>query len=142
VHGAWNEQGPLPRYQGLWELVTGWNDYRRAAADPAQAATDEQAAEHWSLYTTRIEAAVQVLATNYVLGPVECSILGLLTKENVREVLDLAIDEPELLNILKKYLATVALAQPTAASTVAAAGSTSSPGPAVDSRPTAPPSLT
>lgn len=126
--GNWIEQGPLPRYQRLWEIVTGWNDYRRAGGED----------EHWSLYKTRIDAAVEVLAANYAVGPVECSILGLLTKDNVKEVLDLAIDEPELQHCIKKYLATLATAQPIAA----AAGSTSSAGPVAETLPTPPPSPT
>lgn len=132
--GEWVDQGPLPRYQTLWELVTGWNDYRRIAGDDDSPHRREL--ERWNLFQTRIDAAVQVLATNYVLGPVECSILGLFTREKAAEVLDLAIDEPEMQAIVKKFLAALRAAQPTAAD----AGSTSTAGPAVETIPTPPPS--
>ena len=133
--GDWIEQGPLPRYRSLWDLVSSWNDARRSFADDPAAA---KLIEHWSTYKVRIDAAVQVLAANYVVGPIECSILRLLTKENTKEILDLAIDQPEFERLLKKFLATVAPAQPTAA----ADGSSSSAGPAVTDQVTAPLSLT
>jgi len=132
AHGNWVEQGPLPRYQALWDLLQSWNDVRRSFADDPGAAS---LLEHWSTYKVRVDAAVQVLATNYVVGPVECSILKLLTKELAKEVLDLAIDQPEFERLLKKYLATVAQAQPTAA----VAGSTSLAGPADSNQVTPPP---
>jgi len=135
AQGHWREQGPLTRYQPLWELVSGWNDYRRGTDDDPGW---QELVEHWSQYQTRFAAATEVLAANYVVGPVECSILGLFTRDNAREVLDLAIAQPEFEVILKKYVAAIRQAQ----STAAAAGSTSSPGPVAENNPITPTSLT
>ncbi len=134
--GEWIDGGVLPKYRALWELASGWNDFRRAQLDDPD---HERLVEHWSRYQTRHEAAVQVLAANYVVGPVECSLLGILNKELAAEILDLAIDEPEFDRILKKWLAAYRL---NPAQTSAAAGSTSSPGPVAETITIDPPSPT
>jgi hypothetical protein len=127
--GNWVDQGPLPRYVALWELVCGWNDFRRGFSDDPG---HEALAEHWAMFKTRFDAAVQVLQANYVVGPVELSLLGALTKQHAKDVLDLAIDQPEFEQIVKKWLAASQLAQ----SIAAADGSNSQDGPADETKPT------
>ena len=133
--GHWVQEGPLPRYRRLHALAAAWNDYKRTPAEEL----DPEFVDHWNQYQTRVDAAVEVLATNYVVGPLELStlFLGSLTYDLAEKILDLLIDEPEIERIKKKWLAEIQTAR--AEQTAATAGSASSPGPVAETNPITPP---
>ena len=49
-------------------------------------------------------AAVQALAVNYVIGPAECDMLGLLTEEIAVKILDALIAAPTRAKLQKKII--------------------------------------
>lgn len=126
--GLWSESEPLPKYRRLVELAQAWNDVQR---NPPETLPPELVTK-WNQYQTLCAAAVEVLAINYVVGPIECAMLGILTYQHAERILDQTIDEPEFELIKKKWR------EKLAASTSVPAGSPSPPGHAVATNSTAP----
>lgn len=92
--GRWTLAGVLPRYQSLWELGEAVYNLRSGQLTPADHERFSGDGE--------IDAAVLCLQANYRLGRIEAALLGLLTDETVRQVLDCLVDWPTLREFLKK----------------------------------------
>jgi hypothetical protein len=89
---------PMPRYQTLWDLTIQWNEVRRGDPEPGWT-------ERWQQYDEQMNGACLALAANYAVGPVEVAMMGLLTIQHAKEVLDLVIDDPGFERFKKKWLA-------------------------------------
>jgi len=117
--GRWQPGPVLAKYAGLMALAERWTECRRQAAklarqlhpelDPAVEDFDEPPAEIELImdFQDYVAAAINVLAVNYVIGPAEVSMLGLLTDELCVEVLNLMIDLPGRLELAEKKTAPV-----------------------------------
>jgi len=99
--GEWTEGDVLPQYAALWRVAEAWWDAKRQVYDEAAAANAEEATISFDFHGGH-ERAVEALSTNYRLGPLEASVLGLLTLEKAAEVLDALIDYPTMVAWLKK----------------------------------------
>lgn len=111
--GRW-EPGPVVgQYQGLWDLATSWDDARRRALLAAVEQQDKPAGDAGEVqlefdFHGLHSGAVEVLAFNYTLGPVECDLLGLLTEQLAADVLCALVDLPtrlEWISALEKKTA-------------------------------------
>ena len=104
--GAWQPGRIVDRFAPFWQIAADWLEHVGVAA----AAAEEEAGEG---ETARLafdfdglhEAAVSALAINYRIGPLEVSMLGLLTTATPAAVLDAAADVPGYLQLLKKTAA-------------------------------------
>ena len=94
--GQFEEGGPIEKYAVLWELASRWNDVRKGAFQESDCETVS-----FSFDNVHHEA-VAALATNYVIGPVECDLLGLLGQDAAVDILDALIDQPTWIDLLKK----------------------------------------
>lgn len=92
--GKWTVAGVLPKHRELWDLAADWGALRFNQPDDRQLARFDGAGQ--------LSGAVLALAANYLVGPAECSLLGLLTIEHAREVLDRLIDRPRFEALAKK----------------------------------------
>lgn len=100
--GRWTAGAVLPRYAPLLEAATRWEEAQ--AAGNVRDQEGGRAALMFDFAGT-IEAAAEVLAANYLVGPAEIDLLGLLTEEIAVEVLNALIDIPTRLEWIKKKLA-------------------------------------
>jgi len=93
--GRWVRGEVEPVYARLWETAAAWLSAR---VDQAQHVHDHGSTRgHTHEYFDDdwlFPRAVEVLAVNYRLGPVECDLAGLLTDRAAVDVLDAAIDTP------------------------------------------------
>lgn len=86
----------VPKYAALWDTACRWFDVRMGAGDES-----DEGAISFS-FDGLHKAAIEALATNYVIGPAECDLLGLLTQEAAIEILDVLIDMPTRFELQKK----------------------------------------
>jgi hypothetical protein len=100
--GEWLEKEVIPKYADLWKLAIDWSAWT------AQEMDEEQMARF--TFDGQVDAAVQCLAVHYRIGRVEAALLGLLTIELAREVLDVLIDLERFLVLAKKKQAALRMA--------------------------------
>lgn len=109
--GRWVEGDVVSQYAALWELAVQFDAMKLAATQSAVAAAGGgEAIDDAEPVTVELEfdvhdGAVAAMAANYRIGPVEASMLGLLTFELAIEVLNALIDEPTWLEWVKKNTA-------------------------------------
>lgn len=133
--GVWANGNVLPRLQPLWEVAQAWIGARTGRKESRFAGSGD------------IEAAILALQTNYKVGPVEVSLLGILREDLILRILDCLIDWSGWEEYLKKNgtpaeRSTSPNSTASDSPTTLPAGSISSAGPA-DSTPTiAPPEPT
>jgi len=120
--GEWEPAAVLPSLAAVWDLAQDWANgiYR----DP-----DERILQRFD-GSGMVNGAVVALAVNYRIGPAEASLLGILTFEHAREILDRLVDRPQFDALAKKKRSWWA-------ARLSAAGS---PGPADSTPPADPPS--
>ena len=114
--GKWMPGQIDPRYQRLWEIANRFNDeIRRTNSDVrgAMAEEGEQVAPDDEIEISLSASdgcndAVEALAFNYLIGPVEATLLGWFAEsfDVAGEVLAATIDYPTLQRLLKKKAAT------------------------------------
>ena len=121
--GQWVPGPVQKKFAPLWDLAMRWYEAERGAADGK---TFDFSGIH--------DAAVEALQANYRLGPAEAALLGLLTPQKAREVLDVLIDRPTLLEWVQAHNEQKKTADP--------AGSNTAAGSADSTAATAPPSPT
>lgn len=122
--GRWCATEILARYAPLWHLHEAWLRWRTGTATDADRALFNDQGQ--------TEGAVLCLQTNYRVGRVEASLLGLLTDEHVPAILDRLIDRPTWDGWAKKKMTQLM-------KSTAPDGSDSSVGPAAATQTTAPP---
>ena len=130
--GRWSEGDVLPRYAPLWDLAMRFEDARRAAVTMAAAETPAggDAVRLQFDFDGLHDAAVRVLQENYRIAPAEAALLGLLTADISREILEALIDLPTRLDwFKKKQSAPPAAGSSTAAGWPAATAATGPPAP-------------
>lgn len=86
----------VDQHSRLWDVAAHWFDVRMGAL--AESDGETVAFSFDGLHKVAIEA----LAVNYVIWPVECDLLGLLTEQLAVEILDVLIDMPTRYELLKK----------------------------------------
>ena len=86
----------VEKYAVLWEMASCWNDVRKGAFEESDGETVSFSFDNIH------HSAVMALAVNYVVGPVECDLLGLLGQDAAVEILDALIDQPTWIELLKK----------------------------------------
>lgn len=94
AEGKWEEGAVLPRYARLWEIARLWYDAIRA---PGTEASQKVFADIFNL-------AADVLSANYLVGPAECSLLGLLSFDHAAEVLNACIQRDVLEEVVQKKM--------------------------------------
>jgi hypothetical protein len=104
--GTWQPGGVVEAFAPLWELANRWLQAEAEAA-AAESHSAEGGAGSASVkasfdFSGAHEAAVEALAVNYRIGPTEASLLGLLSADVCREVLDALVDRPTLVAWLQK----------------------------------------
>lgn len=96
--GSWAAGDPVAKYARLWKTACDWWDVRSGATE----ITEGEIAEGESQTTIEfdfaggLDAAVDVLATNYRLGRFEVAVLGLFDNLSPGKILDAAIDCPTI----------------------------------------------
>ena len=109
--GEWISRGVVPKYADLWKLAEDYWDLRwPGSAEDAD--EDEKENKPPAAGRVRItfdfagsaDAAVAALAVNYHVAKAEVALLGLLTDECIREILDALIDWPVVEEWMKKKL--------------------------------------
>jgi hypothetical protein len=115
--GEWLADCVLDRYAQLWTLAQAAHNVQWGEPAPEDLALLDGPGT--------IHAAVCALTANYAIGPVEASLLGLLTQELANQIVEALIDVPTILAFQKKTAAMRA-----AASSSPPAGSSASAGPA------------
>lgn len=100
--GGWGPGEVVPAFRDLWEIDDLYYSVIRGGA------TDEQITKlnSYGLYS----AAAIVLAANYLVGPAECSLLGLLDTQNARQILDLLIQRQEMEDLFQKKMTLLSVA--------------------------------
>jgi hypothetical protein len=88
-NGQWTVGTVVAKYSRLNDLAGEFWDRYFASDEP----DDKQVPTIWQ---NEREACVTALATNYYLGPWECSLLGLFTPDAVAQILGALIDRPTL----------------------------------------------
>ena len=100
--GHWVPGPVLGRYKPLWDLVMTWRDHyfnTPVDDDKAEDALNDPFTGE-DAFANAHNAAVDVLAANYRVGPAEVDLLGLLTDRNVIDLMNMTIDIPTRLQIL------------------------------------------
>lgn len=102
--GRWQPGRVTARYAALWELACRWDE---ASMQAVLSATQEDAGPVTVAFDFQdtVDAAVQVLAANYRLGPTEASLLGILAPHLAREILNAVVDLPTRLAWAEKKTA-------------------------------------
>jgi len=127
--GRWSEGDVLPRYAPLWELAMRFEDARRAAVTLIDAPAGGAVRVQFD-FDGLHQAAVRCLQENYRIGPAEAALLGLLTADISREILEALIDLPTRLDwFKKKQSAPPAAGSSTAAGSPAGTPATGPPAP-------------
>ena len=100
-NGRWAEGGVLPRFAALWQLAERFQKARDAAIAGAERSADGTLLASFDFQGVH-EAAIAALAENYQIGPTEADLLGLLTFDISREILEAVIDLPTWIDWFKK----------------------------------------
>jgi hypothetical protein len=108
--GKWDTGRVIPKYEALWSLAQRWWDSLIGARPAADSDAARSAGEGLTTvvfeFSDWIDAAVTALAANYRVGPIEVDLLGLLTTETPRAILNALVDWPAVEAYLKKKLTT------------------------------------
>jgi len=118
--GHWKPSWVVKRYAALWDLAIRWHESQQAAAAEAAPGQTSLLVD----FDGFVDAAVAALATNYRVGRAEVVLLGLLTVETARAILDALVDRPTLLKWLAKKNAMTAAGSSIAAGPAAATAAT------------------
>jgi len=102
--GKWVPGDVAVRYRGLWDLACRWYDVRTGAVEAA--GEDDEAVEFE--FDDLHDSAITALAENYVLGPTEADLLGLLSQRQAIKVLDALVDMPTKMMLIKKKVGQLA----------------------------------
>ncbi len=107
--GKWVPGDVVARYRGLWELACRWYDVRMAAVEAAAVEAEDEAEDEGDVtvefeFDDLHDSAVKVIAQNYLMGPTEADLLGLLSERHAIAVLDALVDVPTQMMLLKKKL--------------------------------------
>lgn len=92
--GEWNEFNVLHKYQKLWSYV---GEYFVLLMN----AIEEQGKCKFN-FPNFIPLCIEAISTNYCVGPIEISWLGLLTTQNRKFIADAVMDMPTFKDILQK----------------------------------------
>jgi hypothetical protein len=92
--GRWRPGDVLPRFAALWILAMRFEEARRQALFGIEGAADGKPVQVAFDFDGLHEAAVRALLENYRVGPAEVDLLGLLTGDIAREILEALIDLP------------------------------------------------
>lgn len=104
--GNWVEGDCDERYAALWDVATAWWDSMAAAiASAEQQTADEHQGNYAFDFPGVHDGALLTLATNYRIGKAECALLGLLTFELARDIMNVLVDWPTIQEWMKKKLA-------------------------------------
>jgi len=98
--GKWTDGPVVDAYAPLWALAERWVDYFYRVAEEGETKEDGAKTVEFD-FSQVVDGAIQALATNYRIGPVEVDLLGLLTFDQAKEVMDALVDSPTL----EKWLA-------------------------------------
>jgi len=99
--GTWQSTAIVPRYQAIWDLAERWECGKRDAARSAGAAAEDVSFR----FDDVVNGGIAALAVNYLVGPVEVDLLGLLSIDLATEVLDALCDLPTRFAWFKKKAA-------------------------------------
>lgn len=99
--GRWVEGPVVGRFAPLWALAERW-EASKLAAFVARKTGEEMPTRLVFDFAGLMESAVEVLAVNYRIGPVEADVLGILGVESAIAILDALIDMPTRLAWIKK----------------------------------------
>jgi hypothetical protein len=102
--GLWAEGDVLPRFASLWQLAERYDRSCREAIAAARAGAGDGQVKATFDFQGIHESAVDALAYNYRIGPAEADLLGILTWDISREILEAVIDWPTLVDWFKKKL--------------------------------------
>lgn len=108
--GTWQSSAIVPRYQAIWDLAERWETSNTDAARNAGKKGDDGEDVASFKFNDAVEGAIRVLAVNYLVGPAEVDLLGLLSIDLATEVLDALCDTPTRLAWFKKKAAAAASA--------------------------------
>lgn len=98
--GVWSP-GPIKNcFEPIWKTACDWEDAKERAA-----MGEEDGDSPLVTFTGGLDAAVQALAVNYVVGPAECALLDLFTTPTAVAVLDALTDFPHRIELQKKIIA-------------------------------------
>lgn len=86
----WSESGPVAKYQPLWDIALRWLEEMTPEEDGTATVQDD------------CNDCVSVLGFNYRLGPIECSVLKLLTADARGEIVATVLDIHTFLEWSKK----------------------------------------
>ncbi len=100
--GNWQAGEVVDRYRPLWKLATDWWDTLAAAR--IEEKPDGDGARVTFDFQQTHDAASAALATNYRIGKIEASLLGLFDDNVVREILNAVVDLPALEEFAKKKM--------------------------------------
>jgi hypothetical protein len=98
--GEWSRESVVPRYARLWSVAERWwaelgeQIAALAGKEPDADGADGESGGLAFDFPGAIDAAIECLATNYRVGPAEVAALGLLTDQNVAEILNAVVDWP------------------------------------------------
>lgn len=113
VAAQWGPGKVDPRYEPLWEIATRFDEWMRRENQRGREALGEQLgpAEELEVTLSKAEAltdATAALGFNYLVGPVEASVLGWFARDSqvALRVLEAVVDWPSLLAMVKKKEAT------------------------------------
>jgi len=99
--GRWQAGGVVARFAPLWDLAVRYEEARRLAFLGVEASEDQNVQVAFDFDGIH-QAAVEALQFNYRIGPAEADLLGLLTWDISREILEAVIDVPTRIDWFKK----------------------------------------
>jgi len=93
AEGKWSHGSVVEVYAPLWALAQKWIDCWTQAVETIEKKADGGLATTLE-FSELVNGSIMALAANYYLGPVEADLLGLLTYEIARDILDALVDLP------------------------------------------------
>lgn len=101
--GHWVPGPIVKRYEHLWEIATAWHDHYFSAPIDGEESdhVDGDPFEGEGCFDRCHDYALQCLAVNYRIGPTEADLLGLLTVEKAKAVLNTLIDVLARVDLLR-----------------------------------------
>lgn len=96
--GHWQAGEVISQYSAVWELARRWETTRICASIE----TGDGTARQSFAFDDLLGGAVQSLGVNYVVGPAEADLLGILSQEMAVAIMDALADFPTRLAWLKK----------------------------------------
>ena len=98
--GRWGAGQVVPRYRELWEI----GDIYVSVVTGSATKEEVERLEHYGVFS----AAAIILSANYLVGPAECSLLGLLNTQNAFELLDALIQRRDMDELAQKKMTQLA----------------------------------